>query len=85
MWFCYRSSKDFRDGSGSYRIGYAESLNGEAWSRDDAQLGLDVSESGWDSTMVCYPYVLEFDGKTHMFYNGNGFGRSGIGYAVLET
>lgn len=84
MWFCYRDSRDFRDGAGSYRIGYAESNDARTWRRDDSSGGLSVSADGWDSTMICYPYVLRCDGKTYMFYNGNGFGRSGIGYAVME-
>jgi hypothetical protein len=84
MWFCYRDSRDFRDGAGSYRIGYAESYDGVSWLRMDERAGIDVSAHGWDSTTLCYPYVIEFDGATHMFYNGNGFGRSGIGYAILE-
>jgi hypothetical protein len=84
MWFCYRDSKDFRDGAGSYRIGYAESDDGVSWVRKDERSGIDLSADGWDSTMLCYPYVTEFGGATHMFYNGNSFGRSGIGYAILE-
>jgi len=46
-------------------------------------VGIDVSPTGWDSTMVAYPYVYSHAGKTHMIYNGNGFGLSGFGYAVL--
>ena len=84
MWFCCRHSIDFRDGAGSYRIGYAFSADGINWSRDDAVHGVPVSESGWDSAMTCYPFVLAFDGGIHLFYNGNGFGRSGIGYARFE-
>jgi hypothetical protein len=34
--------------------------------------------------MTCYPFVTAFDDRVHLFYNGNGFGRSGIGYAQLE-
>ena len=34
--------------------------------------------------MIAYPNVCIFEGKKIMFYNGNGFGASGIGYAVLE-
>jgi hypothetical protein len=34
--------------------------------------------------MICYPCVVEVDGRTLMFYNGNGFGQTGFGYAVLE-
>lgn len=41
------------------------------------------SEIGdWDYEMVCYPYVVEINGKAHMFYNGNGYGASGVGYAT---
>ena len=35
--------------------------------------------------MVEYPYVVEKDKKKLlMFYNGNGFGKEGIGYAEIE-
>ncbi len=84
MWFCYRDSVDFRDGEGSYRIGYAQSIDGYAWQRCDQMSGIEVSRSGWDSTMLCYPYVIEADGVLVMFYNGNSFGQTGIGYAVWE-
>jgi hypothetical protein len=84
MWFSFRDSRDFRDGAGAYRIGYAVSDDGLAWSRDDASGGLDVSAEGFDSRMTAYPYVIEVDGTLRLFYNGNGFGRGGIGYAVWE-
>jgi len=36
--------------------------------------------------MVAYPYIIvEESDKKIMFYNGNGFGKSGIGYAVSEN
>lgn len=84
MWFCSRHSIDYRDGAGGYRIGYAVSDDGLYWSRDDAAHGLPAADSGWDSLMTCYPFVVEFDHCIHLFYNGNGFGRTGIGYARLE-
>ena len=31
--------------------------------------------------MQCYPCVVENDDRLLMFYNGNGFGKSGLGYA----
>jgi predicted GH43/DUF377 family glycosyl hydrolase len=82
MWFCYRGSEDFRDGSDGYRIGYASSSNLIDWKREDELAGISISESGWDSKMLAYPNVVEVDGKPLMFYNGNGFGTSGFGYAV---
>jgi hypothetical protein len=81
MWFTFRGSFDYRDGKDSYRIGYAESNDGKSWKRMDELAGIDVSAEGWDSTMVTYPYVLPYKGKKYLFYNGNGFGQSGFGYA----
>ncbi len=81
MWYCYRHSIDYRDGTGSYRIGYATSADGDNWSRRDAEAGINVSESGWDSTMICYPSVIQVKNELLMFYNGNSFGHGGFGYA----
>ncbi|WP_150468058.1 hypothetical protein [Francisella sp. SYW-9] len=85
MWFCYRGSDDFRDGLDAYRIGYAWSKDLEVWNRDDKKVGIDVSYDGWDSKMIAYPYIVETSYGIYMFYNGNGFGQSGFGYAILET
>jgi hypothetical protein len=83
MWFCYRDSHDYRDGAGSYRIGYAESLDGLTWDRDDAQAGIAPSDAGWDDKMLAYPHVLPRpEGGHWLFYNGNGFGLTGIGCAA---
>ncbi|WP_116137892.1 hypothetical protein [Trinickia diaoshuihuensis] len=82
MWYCRRSYSGYRENSaGSYRMGYAESHDGLVWTRLDERAGLDVSESGWDSFMVAYPEVAEAGGRLYCFYNGNGFGASGFGYA----
>jgi hypothetical protein len=35
--------------------------------------------------MIAYPCVITAGTKTLMFYAGNGFGRSGFGYAELEV
>lgn len=79
MWFSYRS------GSGqSYRIGHATSPDGAAWSLALDRAGIDLSADGWDSEMICYPAVFDHGGRRWMLYNGNGFGASGIGLAVLD-
>ena len=83
MIYSRRGLKDYRtDKSESYRLCLATSDDGVEW--DDEEVGIDVSESGWDSEMIAYGTVYEFDGKVYMLYNGNGFGKSGIGYAILE-
>jgi hypothetical protein len=83
MWYSYRGVHRFRnDPAESYRIGYAESADGVRWERKDEQVGISPSESGWDSEMLAYPAVYEHRGIRHLLYNGNGFGRSGIGHAI---
>jgi len=76
MWYCYAID--------AYRIGYAESEDGVHWLRKDEEVGIDVSKSGWDSEMICYPFVFEARGQKFMVYNGNSYGKTGLGYAILE-
>lgn len=86
MWYCYRGIRDYRTNPRhSYRIGYAESTDGLQWQRLDHLAGIDVSSHGWDSTMLAYPFVYLLNGCKHMMYNGNGFGHSGFGYALMTT
>ncbi len=76
MWYSFRGK--------FYRIGYAESKDGLKWLRKDEEAGIGVSESGWDSEMICYPYEFDYNGERYLLYNGNGFGKTGFGIAVLE-
>ncbi|MEM5770043.1 MAG: hypothetical protein AAGU32_17415 [Bacillota bacterium] len=80
MWYSFRAQPDIT----TYRIGYAESADGLTWKRMDDRVGINVSDSGWDSEMICYPRVFEHRGQLYMLYNGNGYGRSGFGLAVLK-
>lgn len=84
MFFCYRYSADYRGKEKGYRIGYASSLDGLEWERNDSKVGIDISDDGWDSEMISYPHVFELDGKIYMFYLGNGVGREGFGLAELQ-
>ena len=85
MWFSYRHCVDFRDGEGAYRIGYATSKDGQDWQRHIAFSDLTPGFQNWNNRMMAYPNVLEFDGKRMMFFNGNGFGKTGFGYAIWES
>ena len=76
MWYSYRGK--------AYRIGYAESPDGLHWERKDEDAGINVSKSGWDSEMIEYPYVFDHGGARYMLYNGNGYGKSGVGLAILD-
>lgn len=79
MWYSFRESKKAK----TYRIGYAESDDGTNWKRMDDEVNLKVSENGWDSEMIEYSYLYDFRGKRYMLYNGNGYGKTGVGLAVL--
>lgn len=79
----YRMLYSIRTISRGYYIGYAESDDGINWSRKDAEAGIDLSPEGWDSINQCYTHLFRHKGKTYMFYNGNGMGKSGFGYAEL--
>jgi hypothetical protein len=78
MWFSARSH------SRAYAIGYAESVDGINWARDDTRAGIGRSAEGWDSEMVCYPAVIGVNGRRLLFYNGNRHGATGFGVAELE-
>ncbi len=82
MWFGKRKDSDYRNNvQNTYRIGYAESENGIDWERKDEEAGIELSHKGWDSEMISYPNVIKRQHELLMFYNGNGFGKSGFGYA----
>jgi predicted GH43/DUF377 family glycosyl hydrolase len=78
MWYSIRTL------SRGYRLGYAESRDGRNWLRKDGEVGIDVSESGWDSQMICFACLQKTKYGTYMFYNGNNYGESGFGVAVLS-
>lgn len=80
MWYSYRATPAIP----TYRLGYAESDDGLSWIRKDEKVGIDVSAEGWDSEMICYPHVFKKGNKTFMLYNGNEYGKTGFGYAVLR-
>jgi hypothetical protein len=67
-----------------YRLAYATSADGRSWKRHDDAMGLDVSPEGWDSEAIMYGAVARIHGRTYCFYNGNDFGATGFGVAVLE-
>lgn len=78
MWYSIRSK------SKPYAIGYAESNDGIRWTRKDEEAGIQKSGAGWDSEMICYPFVIDVNGKRIMFYNGNRHGKTGFGCAIME-
>jgi hypothetical protein len=76
MWFAHKGK--------AYRMGYAESYDGLNWTRDDSYAGIDVSPGAFDSEMLCYGAILRHRDRLCMFYNGNDYGRGGVGLAFQE-
>jgi hypothetical protein len=77
MWYSYRGR------AFGYRMGYAESLDGLAWTRLDHLAGLPQSTAGWDSEETAYPMVFNHAGHRYILYCGNGYSRAGFGIAVM--
>ena len=72
MWYACRSLFSYRDEiENSYSVGYATSSNGVNWKRKDNLAGIGLSSEGWDSEMISYPNVIQYNTNFYMFYNGN--------------
>lgn len=79
----FRMLYSIRTYSRGYYIGYAESMDGITWNRRDELAGISLGPEEWDSINLSYPYIFKSKERTYLFYNGNGCGKSGFGYAEL--
>jgi hypothetical protein len=77
MWFAARGSM--------YRLGFATSKDGIQWSRSDDLVGLELGPQEWDSKMMAYSHVFKSSDRWLMLYNGNEYGKSGIGLALCDS
>lgn len=68
----------------TYRLGYAESEDGENWLRRDDALRFAGAPGAWERESMCYPAVFDCGAHRYMLYNGDGYGRTGFGLAILE-
>jgi hypothetical protein len=81
MWYSYRAGPF----GPTYRIGWATSGDGIDWVRHDEAVDLAPTPGEWDGEMVCYPYVFDHRGRRYLLYNGDGYGATGFGLAVLDS
>lgn len=80
----YEMRYTFDTYSKEYKSGYAMSNDGITWTRKDNLAWLDKSkEKAFDDEMACYPVVINTKYGIYMFYDGNGMGKTGFGYAEL--
>lgn len=82
MWYSTRGSSSSK--SKNYMAGVATSEDGIKWTRRDLEVGIEKSQTGWDSQMICYPAIFNYDHRSYLFYSGNDVGKGGIGYAVAD-
>ena len=79
MWYCYKSIGK------EYEIGFAISKDGLNWKRfDQFCKSLNYNRRNWEKEMLAYPHVIKNNNELLMFYNGNKYGKSGIGLAKLN-
>ena len=72
-----------------YNIKYAESIDGINWDhkineKTPYSLSRSNDKNAWDSQMVEYSCVTKFKNYLLMFYNGNQYGKTGIGLSYLK-
>ena len=70
MFYSYRHSRDYRtDRNQSYRLGYAESVDGTNWERKDHLVGIAKSDNpeDFDYQMIDYAYTYQHNGKKLSF------------------
>ncbi|MEI6914713.1 MAG: hypothetical protein WCL39_06235 [Armatimonadota bacterium] len=71
--------------STAYRTRSLTSADGITWTWDpsgpDGELGVG-HKGAFDDTQRCYAFVLKHNEEYRCWYTGNGYGRTGVGYAV---
>lgn len=78
MWYCYEKKV------GKYKIGYAESNDGQKWTRKDDVIKFIGHKSKYDKNMMCYPSIINLKNRRIMLYNGDNYGKYGIHFAELN-
>lgn len=76
MWYARRRPK--------YQLGLAASDDGRNWTRHDAAVVFTSPAGDWETHEQTYPCVFPYRDRVYMLYNGDQYGRTGFGLAVLE-
>ena len=74
MWYAVRGER--------YRLGYAESADGLDWERKDARAGPRARGGRLRLRDALLSLRVRRGGTRYLLYNGNDYGRTGIGLAV---
>ncbi|MCS6961839.1 MAG: hypothetical protein NZT61_04975 [Deltaproteobacteria bacterium] len=76
--FAFRDETD-----NAYRIYCTKTRDFKTWSQPWVVKGLEPEGSGFDSKMSEYPWCFKLKDNIYCVYNGDGFGKTGIGLAKL--
>ncbi len=69
-----------------YRIKFSLKNNKGNWIRNDNIIKkIHLSKKGFDSRLMSYPSCLWYKEELYMFYNGNNFGKEGVGLRVFNN
>ena len=83
----YENSKDmfelyFSARGEAYRIAYASGSNINNMIRGE---NLKFNSKEWISETQEYAFPIKINGHKFLFFNGNGYGKTGLGYSILKT
>jgi len=74
----------YRGNTTKYRIGFMTLGNLNSASHLGGISPFLTSRDKWESEMVAYPSLFSFQKQIFMLYNGNSFGKTGIGIVSIE-
>lgn len=84
VFLCVRGVFDFRtDPTKSYRVYYTKTRDFVEFTPPQPASGLEPNGEGFDSTMSEYLWVFKSNSDVFGMYNGDGFGKTGVGLAKL--
>jgi hypothetical protein len=85
LYYCFRGTKDFRNGSDSYKIAVTESEDLISWGKP-SEIALLNKIDQLQLSMYAYPALINTkDGRKLLFFNGDSFGRYGFYLAMVES
>lgn len=82
MWFS-KKGENFNYKK-NYRFGFAYSNDGFKWKRNDKLVDFKIGKEKFDNKMICYQFVFKFKNRYYSLYNGNEYGKHGVGLAELD-
>lgn len=69
MWYSYKGK--------NYKIGYAESKDGNKWVRKDNKI-LFINKRKFNFEMMEFSFVFKYKNELYMLFNANNYGEKGI-------